>query len=99
MTLSVIGAAAVAFGVAGVLLKTDKGDWDEADLEVATQSMVAMKGKESIASTMVAGSGAAHPGPIRNIVFACDAGMGSSAMGAWSCARRSRTPATATSPL
>ena len=41
-----------------------------------------MKGKESIASAMVQGSGAAHSGPIRNIVFACDAGMGSSAMGA-----------------
>ena len=31
---------------------------------------------------MVKGSGEAHSGPIRNIVFACDAGMGSSAMGA-----------------
>ena len=41
-----------------------------------------MKGKESLASSMVNGSGEAHSGPIRNIVFACDAGMGSSAMGA-----------------
>ena len=50
VTLSVIGAATVAFVVAGFLLKTDKGDWGEADLQVATQSMVAMKGKESVAS-------------------------------------------------
>ena len=62
--------------------RLDKGDWDEATSQVATQSMVAMKGKKSIASAMVTGSGAAHAGPIRNIVFACDAGMGSSAMGA-----------------
>ena len=82
ITLSVIGGIAVSFVVAAFLLKTDKGDWDEGDLEVATQSMVAMKGKDSIASSMVAGSGQAHTGPITSIVFACDAGMGSSAMGA-----------------
>ena len=82
ITLSVIGGIAVSFVVAGFLLKTDKGDWDEGDLEVATRSMVDMKGKESVASAMVSGSGQAHTGPITNIVFACDAGMGSSAMGA-----------------
>jgi PTS system mannitol-specific IIC component len=82
ITLSVIGGIAVSFVVAAFLLKTDKGDWEEGDLEVATQSMVAMKGKDSIASTMVSGSGQTHTGPITSIVFACDAGMGSSAMGA-----------------
>jgi PTS system mannitol-specific IIC component len=82
VTLSVIGGVAVSFVVAALLLKTDKGDWDDADLQVATDSMVAMKGKESIASSMVRDSGEAHTGPIRTIVFACDAGMGSSAMGA-----------------
>ncbi len=82
ITLSVIGGITASFLVAAFLLKTDKGDWDEGDLEVATQSMVSMKGKDSIASSMVAGSGQAHTGPITSIVFACDAGMGSSAMGA-----------------
>ena len=82
ITLSVIGGMAVSFVIAAFLLKTDKGDWDEGDLEVATQSMVAMKGKDSIASSMISGSGEAHTGPITNVVFACDAGMGSSAMGA-----------------
>lgn len=82
ITLSVIGGIAVSFAVAAFLLKTDKGDWDEGDLEVATQSMVDMKGKESLASSVVAGSGDGHTGPITSIVFACDAGMGSSAMGA-----------------
>jgi PTS system mannitol-specific IIC component len=82
ITLSVIGGMAVSFVIAAILLKTDKGDWDEGDLEVATQSMVEMKGKDSIASSMISGSGQAHTGPITSVVFACDAGMGSSAMGA-----------------
>ena len=44
--------------------------------------MEANKGKKSSVSGMLAGSAAAGTGPIRSIVFACDAGMGSSAMGA-----------------
>jgi PTS system mannitol-specific IIC component len=82
VTLSVIGGIAASFVVAAFLLRTDKGDWDDADLQVATQSMVAMKGKESIASSMTSSTGRVHTGPITSIVFACDAGMGSSAMGA-----------------
>ena len=82
VTLSVVGGIAASFLVAAFLLKTDKGDWDEGDLEVATQSMVAMKGKDSLASSVVSGSRDTHTGPITSIVFACDAGMGSSAMGA-----------------
>jgi mannitol PTS system EIICBA or EIICB component len=81
ITLSVIGGMAASFVVAAFLLKTDKGDWEEGDLEVATQSMVAMKGKDSIASTVTGGVLTATR-PIHSIVFACDAGMGSSAMGA-----------------
>ena len=81
---SVLLAAAVSFFVASLLLKTDKAD-DEGDLSKATADMEAMKGKKSIASSALAGTGAGaseHTGPIRSIVFACDAGMGSSAMGA-----------------
>jgi PTS system mannitol-specific IIC component len=44
--------------------------------------MEAMKGKKSVASSLVGGGSAGHSGPISSIVFACDAGMGSSAMGA-----------------
>jgi len=86
VTLSVFGAATVAFFVSSILLRTDKTDWSEADLEVATQSMVEMKGKESLASSLIGtGTGTATAvltRPITTIVFACDAGMGSSAMGA-----------------
>jgi PTS system mannitol-specific IIC component len=78
VTCSVVFAAAVTFLVASFLLRTDKAE-DEGDLAGATASMEAMKGKKSVASSVL---GARAAGPIRSIVFACDAGMGSSAMGA-----------------
>ena len=78
VTLSVFGAAAVSFVVAALLLKTDKAV-DEPDLAAATASMESMKGKKSSVASALVGAGS---GPIRTIVFACDAGMGSSAMGA-----------------
>ena len=79
VTLSVAIAAAVSFAVAAFLLKTDKGE-DDGDLSAATASMESMKGKKSSVAASLTGGAAA--GPIKNIVFACDAGMGSSAMGA-----------------
>ncbi|MCV7344862.1 PTS mannitol transporter subunit IICBA [Mycolicibacterium rhodesiae] len=79
VTLSVLGAAAVSFAVAALLLKTDRSD-DDGDLAAATAGMEALKGKKSSVSSALVGS--AGRGPITNIVFACDAGMGSSAMGA-----------------
>src|SRR5690606_8355053 len=49
----------------------------------ATADMEQMKGKRSIASSALSGGGVAtRTGSIDTIVFACDAGMGSSAMGA-----------------
>jgi len=89
--LAVVLATAASFVVASVILKTTKHS-DEADLGDATSRMEAMKGKKSsVASTLTGGGAAAAgagvgtavlAGPVRNIVFACDAGMGSSAMGA-----------------
>ncbi|MGX5716172.1 PTS mannitol transporter subunit IICBA [Arthrobacter sp. MAHUQ-56] len=90
--LSVVLAATVSFLVSSVILRTTKHS-DEVDLGDATSRMEAMKGKKSsVASTLTGagtGAGAAGQGgvgvlagPVRNIVFACDAGMGSSAMGA-----------------
>jgi PTS system mannitol-specific IIC component len=81
VTLAVAGSAVVTFLVASLLLKTDRSE-DEGDLAAATASMESMKGKKSIASTALAGDGARADSPINSIVFACDAGMGSSAMGA-----------------
>jgi PTS system mannitol-specific IIC component len=77
VVLSVIGAAGVSFLVASLLLKTDRAD-AEPDLAAATAEMQAMKGKPSAVVAGLTGGAA----PISSIVFACDAGMGSSAMGA-----------------
>lgn len=87
VTLSIIGGAAASFTVAAIILKTDKTEEAEDELVHATASMEAMKGKQSVASSLVSGGTATATAPattkeIRNIVFACDAGMGSSAMGA-----------------
>ncbi|MBC2933422.1 PTS mannitol transporter subunit IICBA [Nocardioides sp. zg-1228] len=80
VTLSVVASAAVTFAVAAVLLKLDRSD-DDGDLAAATAQMEANKGKKSSVSGALAGRGASS-GPIHSIAFACDAGMGSSAMGA-----------------
>ncbi|GGC81716.1 hypothetical protein GCM10011512_05570 [Tersicoccus solisilvae] len=80
--LSVILAAAVSFLIASIILRTSK-DKGEGDLGDATARMEAMKGKKSsVASTLTGGGVATAQGTINSIVFACDAGMGSSAMGA-----------------
>jgi PTS system mannitol-specific IIC component len=87
VTLSVLGAAIVTFLLASLLLRGSK-DPDEGDLAAATAEMESLKGKQSSVSGMLVPGGQAAlddvkaRGPIKNIVFACDAGMGSSAMGA-----------------
>ncbi|ASN21951.1 PTS mannitol transporter subunit IICBA [Arthrobacter sp. YN] len=92
--LSVILATTVSFLIASVILRASKNTGED-DLSAATSRMEAMKGKKSsVSSALVgdrageqAGTSGAQPGtvltrPVQNIVFACDAGMGSSAMGA-----------------
>ena len=84
--LSVLLAATVSFLVASVILRTTRHS-DEATSEPPPPKMEAMKGKKSSVSSVLTGAGAGGgvgvlTGPISNIVFACDAGMGSSAMGA-----------------
>ncbi|HEX5090480.1 MAG TPA: PTS mannitol transporter subunit IICBA [Nocardioides sp.] len=76
ITLGVFGAAAVSFLVGSLLLRTDKSD-DTGDLTLATAQMEDLKGKKSVVSKLIDARG-----EIRTVVFACDAGMGSSAMGA-----------------
>ncbi|HEY3531126.1 MAG TPA: PTS mannitol transporter subunit IICBA [Nocardioides sp.] len=77
VTLSVILAATVSFLVASFLLKIDRKD--DGDLMAATAQMEANKGKKSSVAGALAGT---RSSAIHSIVFACDAGMGSSAMGA-----------------
>ncbi|WP_026542996.1 PTS mannitol transporter subunit IICBA [Paenarthrobacter nicotinovorans] len=90
--LAVVLATAVSFLIAAVILRTSKNKGED-DLSAATSRMEAMKGKKSSVSSALVGDNAAGRAgaqgdgtvltrPVRNIVFACDAGMGSSAMGA-----------------
>ncbi|MEX5306340.1 PTS mannitol transporter subunit IICBA [Kocuria sp. CPCC 205258] len=93
VALAVTAATAVSFFVASIILKASK-DKGEGDLTEATSRMEGMKGKKnSVSSAIVGTSGGADTGgtpareladggPVQRIVFACDAGMGSSAMGA-----------------
>ena len=75
--MGVAGAAIVSFLIASVILRFSKQT--DGDLAEATAKMESMKGKKSsVTSTLTT----AETPLIRTIVFACDAGMGSSAMGA-----------------
>jgi mannitol PTS system EIICBA or EIICB component len=82
ISAGVFGAALVSFVVGAILLKMDRADEPEGDLAGATAQMESMKGKKSIASSTLSTAASEHEGRISSIVFACDAGMGSSAMGA-----------------
>ncbi len=79
---SVVAATGVTFAVAAVLLRLDRSGSD--DLAAATADMESRKGRSSVASAVLGRTSATTTGAgqIRSIVFACDAGMGSSAMGA-----------------
>ena len=81
VTAGVFSAAAVTFLVAGLLLRLERGG-EEDDLAAATADMETMKGKRSVASALLGRGPDDLDREIRSIVFACDAGMGSSAMGA-----------------
>jgi PTS system mannitol-specific IIC component len=76
-------AAAVSFLIASVILKGSKLT-EEDDLTKAAEKTSALKGKESRASVLVKKEEEApvEDKKVNKIIFACDAGMGSSAMGA-----------------
>ena len=88
VTLSVLLAATTSFVIGSIILRASSRR-EEGDLAAATAQMEGLKGKESsISSVLVqleaeeAQARTERVEPIRKIVFACDAGMGSSAMGA-----------------
>jgi PTS system mannitol-specific IIC component len=85
----VLVAAVVSFLVASVIIRSsadiESDDEDESSLLQATQQMETMKGsRSSVAGTLTEDgkTDGAELGRVKSIVFACDAGMGSSAMGA-----------------
>ncbi|MEN8905781.1 MAG: PTS mannitol transporter subunit IICBA [Clostridiales bacterium] len=75
--LGVIISTIVSFFVASILLKVKgNSDSDEEDsLEAARKTMLQLKGKNSYKNAM-------DNNNVKKIIFACDAGMGSSALGA-----------------
>ncbi|WNS78433.1 PTS mannitol transporter subunit IICBA [Domibacillus sp. DTU_2020_1001157_1_SI_ALB_TIR_016] len=77
---AVLVAAVVSFVVASFVLKT--GKQTEENIEDAAQKMQEMKGKKSSVADVFASNPGEFPQDVNKIVFACDAGMGSSAMGA-----------------
>ena len=93
VSLSVLLAAVTSFIIASIILRASRKR-DDGDLAAATASMEAMKGKKSAVSGVLTNleheaeakeeehEATSRRKPIHNIVFACDAGMGSSAMGA-----------------
>ncbi|MER2171529.1 MAG: PTS mannitol transporter subunit IICB, partial [Psychrobacillus psychrodurans] len=85
--LAVVVATAVSFLIASLILKTSK-DIAEDDLVKATEKTSSLKGKESRAAEFIQPTTTANLvqetslANVKHIIFACDAGMGSSAMGA-----------------
>ena len=76
----VLVAGIVSFVISSFILKT--GKQQDEDIEEAARKMQEMKGKKSSVSNVFATNSGAMPEKVNKIVFACDAGMGSSAMGA-----------------
>ncbi|MCK1992030.1 PTS mannitol transporter subunit IICBA [Peribacillus muralis] len=76
----VLVAAIVSFVVGAFILKTGK-QTDE-NIEDAAKKMQEMKGKKSSVANVFASEPGTMPTNVSKIIFACDAGMGSSAMGA-----------------
>ncbi|EED25449.1 putative PTS systemmannitol-specific IIC component subfamily [Vibrio sp. 16] len=83
---SIAAAAGVSFAVAALLMKTQTSteeDGDEAALEKATSQMKDMKSASKNDAVVNSQSkGDVDLATVQSIIVACDAGMGSSAMGA-----------------
>ncbi len=82
---SIFSATAVSFIVATLLMKSQREteeDGDESALEKATADMKNMKASSKGQSTTAIQNDQINMADVNKIIVACDAGMGSSAMGA-----------------
>lgn len=80
--IAVLVAAAVSFLVAAIILKRDKSLVDDSAFDEAKAGVAADKAVSKGQTLGTASGEAANFSEIKHIIFACDAGMGSSAMGA-----------------
>jgi mannitol PTS system EIICBA or EIICB component len=77
---AVLVAGVVSFVASAFILKT--GKQSDENIEAAAVKMQEMKGKKSSVASAFTATEGKLPENVSKIVFACDAGMGSSAMGA-----------------
>ncbi|MBH9539927.1 PTS mannitol transporter subunit IICBA [Lactobacillus crispatus] len=81
--VGVLGAAVVSFIIAAIILKNDKSTGDELEAKQAQmQAMKAQSKGQSMPEAEDAHESVKSYANVKKIIFACDAGMGSSAMGA-----------------
>ncbi len=78
--VGVLVAGIVSFVISLFILKT--GKQQDENIEDAAKKMQEMKGKKSSVSNVFTSNPGTMPENVNKIIFACDAGMGSSAMGA-----------------
>ncbi|GIN85960.1 PTS system mannitol-specific EIICB component [Heyndrickxia sporothermodurans] len=85
----VLVSAIVSFVVAALIMKASKTKDENEDISSATEKMESLKGKKSSVSSALADTSTSTTetkefdySQVKKIIFACDAGMGSSAMGA-----------------
>lgn len=79
---SIVAATLVSFVVSAVLLKTSKVKEEDESLEAAARRMQDMKSQSKGGVSVAAADQSNDLSHVRKIIVACDAGMGSSAMGA-----------------
>ncbi|WP_299998803.1 PTS mannitol transporter subunit IICBA [uncultured Cedecea sp.] len=79
---SIVAATLVSFIVSAVLLKTSKAKEEEEGLEAASRRMQDMKAQSKGGASAAVADLSNDLSHVRKIIVACDAGMGSSAMGA-----------------
>ncbi|VVT55482.1 PTS system, mannitol-specific IIC component / PTS system, mannitol-specific IIB component (EC / PTS system, mannitol-specific IIA component (EC [Kosakonia radicincitans] len=79
---AILAALVVSFVISSILLKTSKVKEEDEDIEAATRRVQDMKAESKGANPLSAGDVTNDLSHVRKIIVACDAGMGSSAMGA-----------------
>lgn len=79
VTAGVVVSTLVTFVIASIILKRDKG---EGDLESAQSKVSSMKAESKGQDVAADTASETSYADVKRIIFACDAGMGSSAMGA-----------------
>ena len=79
VTAGVVVSTLVTFVIASIILKRDKG---EGDLESAQSKVSNMKAESKGQGVAADSASETSYADVKRIIFACDAGMGSSAMGA-----------------